>query len=296
MGFYTAFEDPDARRELVRYYAFLRRHETLYRANRPHAEVLLLFPRRRVHEGDLAAVSRFKELGQRLLEAHVLFDVLPDDGRPGVSTAPSGFQPALSNSGAGRTDDQRSARPTDFPLSRQSGLPLLSDGSETPSAATARAGRGMNEAPYKATIDPSDATITAANLWQRLPDGLSRFAAPATVRVSASHPAQASEITLHFVNYNREEPADKKNRGAGIKDEKPIAAPPFEVDLRLTQAQRVARVEFLAPEVEPARELPFKEVAEAHAPGARLRFRVPEFLVYGVVRIHLAKPDQAKAE
>src|SRR6185503_3044658 len=41
MGFYTAFEDPEARRELVRYYGFLRRYESLYRANRPHAEALL---------------------------------------------------------------------------------------------------------------------------------------------------------------------------------------------------------------------------------------------------------------
>src|SRR5213596_4346347 len=38
MGFYTAFEDPEARREIVRYYSFLRRYESLYRANRPYSE------------------------------------------------------------------------------------------------------------------------------------------------------------------------------------------------------------------------------------------------------------------
>src|SRR5439155_8422706 len=79
MGFYTAFEDPEARREIVRYYGFLRRYEQLYRANHSRAEVLLLFPRSRVHEGDVSSVSRFKELGKRLLDAHVLVDVLPDD-------------------------------------------------------------------------------------------------------------------------------------------------------------------------------------------------------------------------
>src|SRR5439155_1933503 len=72
MGFYTAFEDPEARREIVRYYGFLREHEALYRANRSHAEVLLLFPRSHVHAGDLTALNRFKELGKRLLDAHVL--------------------------------------------------------------------------------------------------------------------------------------------------------------------------------------------------------------------------------
>src|SRR5207249_6489067 len=79
MGFYTAFEDPEARQVLVRYYGFLRRHQALYQGNRSAAEVLLLFPRSRVHEGDLAAVSQFKQLGKKLLDAHVLFDVLPDD-------------------------------------------------------------------------------------------------------------------------------------------------------------------------------------------------------------------------
>jgi hypothetical protein len=81
------------------------------------------------------------------------------------------------------------------------------------------------------------------------------------------------------VNYNREEPADKKNRGSGIKDEKPIAAPTGQAELKLGKLP-VASVEFLAPESEQPRALEFERV------GSRLRFRVPEFLVYGVVRIH----------
>ena len=51
----------------------------LYRANRPHAEVALLFPRSKVHRGDVAAVEAFRKIGQDLLDAHVLFDVWPDD-------------------------------------------------------------------------------------------------------------------------------------------------------------------------------------------------------------------------
>ncbi len=79
MGFYTRFTDPAARREIARYYNFLHRYDAVYRANRSHAEVLLVFPRSRVHEGDLAALATFKQLGRRLLEEHRLFDVLPDD-------------------------------------------------------------------------------------------------------------------------------------------------------------------------------------------------------------------------
>jgi hypothetical protein len=79
MGFYTRFTDPEARREIVRYYQFLKRYEHVYRGNHSHAEVLLLYPRSQVHEGSVQAVEEFKRLGEQLLNAHVLFDVLPDD-------------------------------------------------------------------------------------------------------------------------------------------------------------------------------------------------------------------------
>jgi len=224
MGFYTNFKDPEARREIVRYYGFLRKYELLHRANRSCAEVLLLFPRRRVHDGDVAAVNRFKEIGQRLLNEHVLFDILPDD-------------------------------------------------QATPAA----------RARYAVVIASSDTRINVTNVMDRLHPGLSRFEAPATVRVSASRPASGNGITLHFVNYNRQEPTDRKNRGNGIKDEKPIAAPASDVDLKLPPDFGVQRVEFLTPENEQAQAMEFKQT------GGRLRFRVPEFLVYGVVQVQLSK-------
>ena len=167
----------------------------------------------------------------------------------------------------------------------------------------------MSEAHDAAVIDPSDSQVTVAKVMARLPSNLSRFSAPTTVRVSASRPGisppktkqtiprsqadvpEATEITLHFVNYNREEPVDKNNRGSGIKDERPIAAPAFEVDFKLRREQRVARIEFLTPEAEQTRELEFDQVTEPDFSGARLRFRVPEFLVYGVVRIRLTNSE-----
>ena len=87
------------------------------------------------------------------------------------------------------------------------------------------------------------------------------------------------------MNYNREEPTDKKNRGSSIKNEKPIAVPQCQVDMKLGQKRGVSRVEFLTPEQEQSRDLEF----EQHS--GHLRFRVPEFLVYGVVRIQLAKSN-----
>jgi hypothetical protein len=124
-------------------------------------------------------------------------------------------------------------------------------------------------------IDPSDPGLGAGNVLARLPAGLSRFDAPPTVRVSASRRADGSEITLHFVNYNREE--TKGDRG--VRDEKPVAAMPCQVDLGLGPDRKVARLEFLTPEAENPDELQFETSA------GRVRFRVPGYLVYGVVRV-----------
>ena len=222
MGFYTDFKNPEARKGIVRYYRFLREHVALYESNRPHAEVLLLFPRSRVHNGDVAAVEQFKRVGKTLLDSHVLFDVLPDD--------------------------------------------------KVTTAARTR---------YASVIDPAGST----NVHEKLPTSLSRFAVPATVRVSASRPRLGSELTLHFVNYNRTELADKKQGGKGIADERPIAVPSFEADLQVPDELKVARVEFLTPEADNARPI------ESQASGGRICFRVPEFLVYGVVRVVPAKPE-----
>jgi hypothetical protein len=128
--------------------------------------------------------------------------------------------------------------------------------------------------------------VTGNDVTEKLPSGRSQFAARPTVRVSASRPATGNELTLHFVNYNREVPADGKTPGRGIKDEKPISAPPVQADLKLGSTRRVARAEFLTPEQEQPRDLEFEQV------GKSLRVRVPEFLVYGVVRIQLSNSNQ----
>jgi len=79
MGLYANYTEPMARQEFVRYFKFLRDNDAVFHANRPHAEAVLLYPRSRVHEGDVAAVDAFKKVGRKLLDDHILFDVLPDD-------------------------------------------------------------------------------------------------------------------------------------------------------------------------------------------------------------------------
>jgi hypothetical protein len=79
MGFYTQFRDPEAREVIVRYYQFLKRYDAVFKANRPWSEVLVVFPRSSVQNGDLAALDAFRTVGRKLLDDHVLFDVLPNE-------------------------------------------------------------------------------------------------------------------------------------------------------------------------------------------------------------------------
>ncbi|MBL8792852.1 MAG: hypothetical protein JNM56_03010, partial [Planctomycetia bacterium] len=216
MGFYTRFKDPEARREIVRYYQFLEKHDALYRGAKPYAEAVLLYPRNRVHQGDVAAVEKFKELGQNLLDQRALFDVLPDD----------------------------SASPERLAGYRQVW--------QVPPA-----------------IEPP-----AANL--------SRFDAPETVRVSASRTTDGRSLVLHFINYNRKEPMKPRDPGKGIADEQPIAVEGIKANFAVPAGTTASKAWFLSPEApEPVR-------LEVEQERGRMRFTLPKFLVYGVVRIELA--------
>jgi hypothetical protein len=226
MGFYTRFTDPVARDVIVQYYQFLRRHDALYRGNRPIADFALLFPRQAVHAGRLAALERFRELGREMLERHLLFDVVPDD-----------------------------------------------------QATPDRIGR------YRAVFNPDGSPASSSkpelDAVSQLP-AVSRFTAPFTVRVAASEPAAGGELDLHFVNYNREEPPQQNGQpssGGGIKDEKPLAVAGVAADLALPAGRRVAAVRFATPEKAVESELAWR------VEGDRIRFTLPEFLVYGVVRV-----------
>lgn len=214
---YANFDDPASRQELVRFFRFLQRHDDVYHANTMAAEALLLYPRSQLHQGRFTdAMSAFYAAGNRLLDDHVLFDVIPDD-------------------------------------------------IVTP-AQLAR---------YRRVYTISSLQQLDAETY----DGLSRFQAPATVRVSASNPAQGGAWDIHFVNYNRKEPAGKPT--GFIADESPIPVSGVQADLVVPQGFRVDRIEWIAPES------PDPKPVDAALSGSRARFTAPEFLVYAVARVHL---------
>ena len=73
------------------------------------------------------------------------------------------------------------------------------------------------------------------------------FTAPKTVRVSASVPAAGGEVALHFVNYNRDEPAQPRDPGRGIADEKPLAVEGVTADVVMPPGMAVAGVRVMTP-------------------------------------------------
>jgi hypothetical protein len=87
------------------------------------------------------------------------------------------------------------------------------------------------------------------------------------------------------VNYNRHEPKEPRSAGSGIVDEKPIPAAGIEVDLRLPPSARASAVLAMTPENPEPMELRFEAVE------GRVRFVMPELMVYGVARVRL---DEAK--
>jgi hypothetical protein len=163
-------------------------------------------------------MSAFYSAGERLLNEHVLFDVLPDDIAPPEK------------------------------LSR-----------------------------YKRVFTISSLAEMEGDSYR----GLSRFDAPPEVRVSASNPAAGSTWDIHFVNYRRKD-GDRRTTGL-IADENPASVAGVRADLAPPSGMSITKIEWMTPEAPDPRSL------EIERAGDRTRFTAPEFLVYGVARVHLAR-------
>lgn len=221
MGFYARIGNPLVKQEFARYFGFIRRHADVITANRPAGEVVLLFPRSSVHQGDVESVAKFRDVGKQLLDEHVLFDVIPDD------------------------------------------LPATLKADSRPQ------------------IDPRVTDWRAVLKSARLSD----IKVSSRVRISLTQPATSSDLTLHFVNYNRIEPRQARSAGRGLADEQPLpVVDGARVRLQLPTGRKVASVEVSTPENPERVTLKFDQ-ADDH-----VAFEVPEFLVYSVVRVTVASP------
>ena len=116
------------------------------------------------------------------------------------------------------------------------------------------------------------------------PQASSRFKinAPKTVRASLSRPAKGDKLHLHFVNYNRTEPAKPKSAGGGIHDEKPIPAERIQFVFTIPDGKSLKSVRFFTPERDKPIELIPRTLDDN---GQRVEISVHQFLVYAVVEL-----------
>ena len=110
--------------------------------------------------------------------------------------------------------------------------------------------------------------------------GLSRFEAPQSVRVSASNPEKGATWDIHFVNYGRKEPSAKEAKGL-IGDENPTPVTGIKADILYPSGSSIRKIQWMTPESPDLKDIAFEQA------GNRVRFSAPEFLVYGVARVHL---------
>ena len=117
----------------------------------------------------------------------------------------------------------------------------------------------------------------------KTPAAASLITAPKTVRASLSRPAKGDALHLHFVNYNRTEPAKPKSAGGGIHDEKPIAVDGVRFSFRGPEGKTLKHIRFYTPENDKAIEL------LATFSTNTFHISLPKFLVYGVVELEFGK-------
>jgi hypothetical protein len=99
-----------------------------------------------------------------------------------------------------------------------------------------------------------------------------RTTAPWWVRVRAWLPEREVALVLHWVNYRQDEDSAV---------EVPMPEGPFEVECRPPAGHRVVRVEWRYPEMRAPQDLPHE------LRGDRVRFTVPQLIVYGLAVLRL---------
>ena len=275
MGLYCNWKDPDGRKAFIDYFHFAEEFEAYFHPVKSHAEVALVFPRQSVLAGDDQPVERFRQIGQFLMDEHVLFDVLSDQ-----------------KISAERLNQYRSIVLTKTVALSQNQTDLLAE----------YAAQGNPVIVTSDSVGPVDGNIrpdwftehkkifsisldNRSELLSLLRDeingGLSQFDTMWAVRVNAYQ--QPGRIIIHLVNYNRIE-----SEAGGPANESPIATFDIGVNLRLRNCHKqVTRVTFLSPEPPYREDLTWDR--EEMQSQDRLRFQIRSMLVYGIVVIELSE-------
>ena len=263
MGLYCNWKDPDGSKAFIDYFHFAEEFQSYYHPVESYAEVALVFPRQVILKGNDQPGEHFREIGQFLMDAHILFDVLSDQ-----------------NISVERLDQYRGIVLTDTNALSERQAELLAEYATQKNPVIVPL--GSEDAPNLTAHEKvfpvalGDRAKLVSVLHDEIYGGVSTFDTMWTVRINAY--LQTERIVIHFVNYNRIESKD-----SGPANESPIAISDVGVNLRLKGSnKKIAKVTFLSPEI------PYHEDLTWNQDLDRLHFQIRSMLVYGVVVIDIA--------
>ena len=267
MGLYCNWKDPDGSKAFIDYFHFAEEFQSYYHPVESYAEVALVFPRQVILKGNDQPGEHFRKIGQFLMDAHILFDVLSDQ-----------------NISVERLDQYRGIVLTDTNALSERQAELLAEYATQKNPVIVPLGSEdapnfidhltANEKVFPVAL--GDRAKLVSVLHDEIYGGVSTFDTMWTVRINAY--LQTERIVIHFVNYNRIESKD-----SGPANESPIAISDVGVNLRLKGSnKKIAKVTFLSPEI------PYHEDLTWNQDSDRLHFQIRSMLVYGVVVIDIA--------
>jgi len=289
MGLYCTWKDEVGRKAFVDYFNFARKYDDYYHPVESFSEVALVFPRQSVQVGDAEPVDDFRLIGQVLLDEHILFDVLSDEN---ISAERLNQYSAVILPNVKALSSEQCEILSEYV--KHGGLLIATKESYSMNLAGERLPRSILRDVFKLSkTDESakrhqfgegwllmlpivDRDAILNSLRNDIPGGISEFAAPWMVRVTAF--SQPERIILHIVNYNRDETGE-----SGPADEKPIAVTDIRVNLKLPAEADVDSVMLISPDYPQSYSLDWQQAE------GRVTFRVPSVLVYGVVVVFIRK-------
>jgi hypothetical protein len=282
---------------VVRYHRFIAERQSLYHPAQPWSQLALVYPRRGELENEGDCLDALKRLGRLLEDGHLLFDLLLDEqlveqgGRYAALILPevkrlaaaewawlqhfaaAGGRLVMTRQTGGWQPDGRpwpQAPAAAWPEALRERVLWLPEVSWAAEEAEVREGMRVRVYP------PLDRDPFGRDFLRDLEILLGRSSlqtdAPWSVRVRAWRPESPRAVVLHWVNYHQDEESAV---------EIPFPVGPVQVECAVPRGERVARVEWLYPEMREPVVLPHDTAA------GRVRFAIPRLIVYGLSVVHL---------
>lgn len=285
-GLYHDYMNEHRRAAMVRHHQFVHANRKLYEQALPLSEVGIILPRQSVLNRHPESYRIVRAIAQTFAEQQVLYDMLLDQRMTNQARRLEGYDVVVLPGLVALSDDQMTIL-RDYVADGGKAL-LIGSTATMDENGRARDPAGLFESDaanangsfafgrgrvlrIEANGDGTDAMAALKRLTEDSP--LSQIDASWKVRAAAFDLPDG--LTLHMVNYDRDEAAGQGDH--------PITVHDVAVDLKLPAETRVASVTLRSPDSESAMSL------EYIVSGGRLRLTVPEIEVYGIVEVRFRR-------